>query len=42
MTSSTIHVHGHKVTGKVDDSNRIKPVMYRIKITKKSGRFEKQ
>jgi hypothetical protein len=42
MTSSTIHPHQHDVTGKVDDSNRVKPVMYRIKIKEKSGRFEKQ
>ena len=42
MTSSTIHPHQHGVTGKVEDSNRIKPVMYRIKIKEKSGRFEKQ
>lgn len=42
MTSSTIHPHEHQVTGKVDDANRIKPVMYRIKIKEKTGRFEKQ
>lgn len=42
MTSSTIHPHQHEVTEKVDDSNRIKPIMYRIKIKEKSGRLEKQ
>lgn len=42
MTSSTIHPHEHETTGEVDDSNRIKPVMYRIKIKEKSGRYEKQ
>ena len=42
MTSSTIHPHQHAVAGNVDDSNRIKPVMYRIMIKEKSGRFEKQ
>lgn len=42
MTSSTIHAHEHEITGKVDDSNRVKPVMYRIKIKKKTGRYEKQ
>ena len=42
MTSSTIHEYGHEVTGKVDDSTRIKHVMYRIKIKKVTGRFEKQ
>ena len=42
MTSSTIHGHEHEVTGEVDDSNRIKPVMYQIEIKEKTGRFEKQ
>jgi uncharacterized protein len=41
-TSSTIHPFGHEVTGNVDDSTRVKHVMYRIKIQKMSGRFEKQ
>ena len=42
MTSSTIHVHEHATTGKVDDTTRVKVVMYRIKIKKVTGRFEKQ
>ena len=42
MTSSTIHNYGHEVTGKIDDSSRVKHVMYRIKIKKITGRFEKQ
>ena len=42
MTSSAVHSHQHEVNGEIDDSNRIKPVMYRIKIKEKSGRFEKQ
>jgi nitroimidazol reductase NimA-like FMN-containing flavoprotein (pyridoxamine 5'-phosphate oxidase superfamily) len=42
FTSSAIHPHEHEVTGTPDDNNRIKPVMYRIKIKEKSGRFEKQ
>lgn len=42
MTSSTIHSHEHAVTGTVDDSTRVKYVMYRIKIEKITGRFEKQ
>jgi nitroimidazol reductase NimA-like FMN-containing flavoprotein (pyridoxamine 5'-phosphate oxidase superfamily) len=42
LTSSTIHPFGHQVTGKVDDSTRVKQVMYRIKIQKMTGRFEKQ
>ena len=42
MTSSTIHSHEHSVASGVDDSNRIKHVMYRIKIRKISGRFERK
>ena len=42
MTSSTIHAFEHEVNDKVDDSTRIKYVMYRIKIKKITGRFEKQ
>ena len=41
MTSSTIHTHEHEVTGEPDDSNRVKLIMYRIKIKTVSGRFEK-
>jgi len=42
MTSSTIHTYGHSEKGVIDDGNRVKQVMYRIKIKKLSGRFEKQ
>jgi len=42
MTSSTIHSFEHEVTGEIDDSTRIKHVMYRIKIERMTGRFEKQ
>ncbi len=42
MTSSTIHAHEHEVTGTVNDSTRVKYVMYRIKIEKITGRLEKQ
>lgn len=42
MTSSTIHSYGHEEKGKVDDKTRMKYVMYRIKIKKITGRFEKQ
>ncbi len=42
MTSSTIHPHEHEVVSEVEDSNRIKHVMYRIKIEKVTGRFEKE
>lgn len=42
MTSSTIHAHEHEEKGKIDDSNRVKHIMYRIKIKKLTGRFEKR
>jgi nitroimidazol reductase NimA-like FMN-containing flavoprotein (pyridoxamine 5'-phosphate oxidase superfamily) len=42
MTNSTIHTHEHLVNAEVDDSTRVKQVMYRIKIKKITGRFEKQ
>lgn len=42
MTSSTIHAHEHAVTEAIDDSTRVKQVMYRIKIKKVTGRYEKQ
>lgn len=42
MTSSTVHAYEHEVSSKVDDSTRIKDVMYRIKVKKITGRFEKQ
>ena len=41
MTSSTLHGHEHPVTEEVDDSSRVKMVMYRIKINELTGRFEK-
>ncbi len=41
MTSSTIHAHEHEVKGVIDDTNRVKQIMYRIKIKKITGRFEK-
>jgi nitroimidazol reductase NimA-like FMN-containing flavoprotein (pyridoxamine 5'-phosphate oxidase superfamily) len=42
MTSTTLHKHEHEATNPEDDSNRIRTVMYRIKINKLSGRFEKR
>jgi len=43
LTSSTVHSHQHETAvSNIDDSNRIKPVMFRIKIKDKTGRFEKQ
>lgn len=41
-TNSAIHPFEHGVTSKVDDSTRVKYVMYRIKIKKLTGRYEKQ
>ncbi len=42
LTSSTIHTFGHETSSKIDDSNQVKFIMYRIKIAKITGRFEKQ
>lgn len=41
MTSSTIHPHEHQVSTEVEDTNRVKPVMYRIHISEMTGRFER-
>lgn len=40
-TSSTVHPFEHEVNTELDDSNRIKTVMYRIRIRKMTGRYEK-
>ena len=42
LTSSTVHPFEHEEKGKVSDTRRIKPIIYRIKISKITGRFEKQ
>jgi uncharacterized protein len=42
LTSSTIHLHEHGSSRELDDNNRIKHVMYRIRVTEKTGRFERQ
>jgi nitroimidazol reductase NimA-like FMN-containing flavoprotein (pyridoxamine 5'-phosphate oxidase superfamily) len=42
LTSSTVHLHEHSSTHDTKDTNRIKRIMYRIKITEKTGRYEKQ
>lgn len=43
LTSATIHPHEHNESiAPVDDSNRVKPIMFAIKILHKTGRFEKQ
>jgi uncharacterized protein len=41
LTSSTIHSHEHDVSYTPDDSNRVKYVMYRIKIASVTGRYER-
>ena len=42
MTTSVVHAHQHDVTTEMDDSNRIKQVMYRITIREKTGRYERK
>jgi len=42
QTSSSVNPYGHEVISKIDDSTRVKHVMYRIKIKKITGSFEKQ
>ncbi len=42
LTSNSIHGHEHSENGKTDDSNRIKNIMYRIKINRMTGRFEER
>ena len=42
MTSSTVHYHEQETAFQLDDSNRVKQVMYRIKIKEMTGRFENQ
>ena len=42
LTSSTVHPHEHDASvSAVDDSNRVKPIMFTIKVKSKTGRFEK-
>lgn len=41
LTSSTIPDIENGKKGNIDDSNRIKPIMCRVLILEKSGRFEK-
>jgi uncharacterized protein len=42
MTSSFVHAHQHQVTSEIDDNNRLKPLMFRINIRQKTGRYEKK
>lgn len=41
MTGSAVHNFGHELETAVDENNRIKSVMYRIKIEQMSGRYQK-
>ncbi len=41
-TSATVHAHEHGSESKISDINRVKPVIYRILIKEKTGRFEKR
>jgi uncharacterized protein len=42
-TSRTLHAHEHELgeTMTLSDDTRIKPIMYRIRIVSKTGRFER-
>ena len=40
LTENSVHPHEHAYTRLIDDSNRIKEFMYRIRIEEKQGRFE--
>lgn len=42
LTGSAVHKHEHDTVAGVNDSSRQKPVMYRIKIKKITGRTEKK
>jgi nitroimidazol reductase NimA-like FMN-containing flavoprotein (pyridoxamine 5'-phosphate oxidase superfamily) len=42
MTYSKVHPAQHEVTAVIDDSTRIKPVMFRIVINERTGRYEKR
>lgn len=44
LTSSSIHLHEHDegIGHELSDKGRIKPIMFRIKINEKFGRFERQ
>lgn len=41
MTSSTVHKHEHGNEAVLDDDNRVKTIMYRIRVKKITGRFER-
>lgn len=41
MTSATVHSFSKDASVEVEDANRLKPVLYKIKIERMTGRFEK-
>jgi nitroimidazol reductase NimA-like FMN-containing flavoprotein (pyridoxamine 5'-phosphate oxidase superfamily) len=41
MTGSAVHNFGHELESAIDENNRIKSVMYRIKVEKITGRYQK-
>lgn len=40
-TTNVIHKYGHELTTKIEESNWVKPVFFRIKINKLMGHFQK-
>ena len=42
LTNNCVHAHEHEVTCVLDDENRIKEILFRIKIKKVSGRFQNE
>jgi uncharacterized protein len=41
MTSGTVHAFGKEPVVEIEDTNRLKQVVYRIKVERMTGRFEK-
>lgn len=41
FTTSTIHKFEHEITEEIEDKNRIKDVLFKIKIKEVTGRYEK-
>ncbi|MEI9935045.1 MAG: pyridoxamine 5'-phosphate oxidase family protein [Ferruginibacter sp.] len=41
MTPTKVHAHEHAVTAAADNHSRYKPIIFRIKITEKTGRSRK-
>ena len=40
MTGAAVHAHEHETTSEIVVDSRIKPVVYKIRIREKTGRFE--